>query len=69
MKLTTLPDDLREQQKAIREVMIQKEEAIASQDYETAASFRDQERKLKEKYVQAEAAWRDELGQTMPEVQ
>ena len=68
MKLTTLPDDLREQQKAIREVMIQKEEAIASQDYETAASFRDQERKLKEKYVQAEAAWRDELGQTMPEV-
>ena len=68
MKLTTLPDDLREQQKAIREVMIQKEEAIASQDYETAASFRDQERKLKEKYVQAEATWRDELGQTMPEV-
>jgi ATP-dependent Clp protease ATP-binding subunit ClpC len=68
MKLTTLPDDLREQQKAIREVMIQKEEAIASQDYETAAGFRDAERKLKEKYVQAEAAWRDELGQTMPEV-
>jgi ATP-dependent Clp protease ATP-binding subunit ClpC len=68
MKLTTLPDDLRDQQKSIREVMIQKEEAIASQDYETAASFRDQERKLKEKYVQAEAAWRDELGQTMPEV-
>jgi ATP-dependent Clp protease ATP-binding subunit ClpC len=68
MKLTTLPDELREQQKSIREVMIQKEEAIASQDYETAASFRDQERKLKEKYVQAEATWRDELGQTMPEV-
>ncbi len=68
MKLTTLPDDLREQQKAIREVMIQKEEAIAAQDYETAAGFRDAERKLKEKYVQAEAAWRDELGQTMPEV-
>jgi ATP-dependent Clp protease ATP-binding subunit ClpC len=68
MKLTTLPDALREQQKSIREVMIQKEDAIASQDYETAASFRDQERKLKEKYVQAEATWRDELGQTMPEV-
>jgi ATP-dependent Clp protease ATP-binding subunit ClpC len=68
MKLTTLPDELREQQKSIREVMIQKEEAIASQDYETAASFRDQERKLKEKYVQAEATWRDQLGQTMPEV-
>jgi ATP-dependent Clp protease ATP-binding subunit ClpC len=68
MKLTTLPDDLREQQKAIREVMVQKEEAIANQDYETAASFRDQERKLKEKYVGAEATWRDQLGQTLPEV-
>jgi ATP-dependent Clp protease ATP-binding subunit ClpC len=68
MKLTTLPDGLREQQKEIREVMVQKEEAIANQDYETAASFRDQERKLKEKYVGAEATWRDELGQTLPEV-
>jgi ATP-dependent Clp protease ATP-binding subunit ClpC len=68
MKLTTLPDDLREQQKGIREVMVQKEEAIANQDYETAASFRDQERKLKEKYVLAEATWRDQLGQTLPEV-
>src|SRR6202011_5844088 len=66
MKLTTLPDNLREMQKEIRELQIQKEEAIASQDYETAASFRDKEKKLKEKYVTAEAHWRDELGQTVP---
>jgi ATP-dependent Clp protease ATP-binding subunit ClpC len=68
MKLTTLPDDLRESQKSIRDVQVQKEEAIANQDYETAAGFRDKERKLKEKYVQAEAAWRDKLGQETPEV-
>ncbi|MHB8509974.1 MAG: ATP-dependent Clp protease ATP-binding subunit, partial [Candidatus Dormibacteria bacterium] len=68
MKLTTLPDDLREMQKEIRELQIQKEEAIASQDYETAASFRDQEKKLNEKYVQAETTWRDQLGQTVPDV-
>jgi ATP-dependent Clp protease ATP-binding subunit ClpC len=68
MKLTTLPDNLREMQKEIRELQVQKEEAIASQDYETAASFRDKEKKLKEKYVQAEAHWRDELGQQVPEV-
>jgi ATP-dependent Clp protease ATP-binding subunit ClpC len=68
MKLTTLPDELRDMQKEIRELQIQKEEAIASQDYETAANFRDQEKKLKEKYVQAETTWRDKLGQTVPDV-
>jgi ATP-dependent Clp protease ATP-binding subunit ClpC len=68
MKLTTTPDNLREMQKEIRELQAQKEEAIAGQDYETAASFRDKEKKLKEKYVSLEMAWRDELGATVPEV-
>jgi ATP-dependent Clp protease ATP-binding subunit ClpC len=68
MKLTTLPDDLRDMQKQIRDLQVQKEEAIASQDYETAASFRDQEKKLKDKYVAAEATWRDHLGQEVPDV-
>jgi ATP-dependent Clp protease ATP-binding subunit ClpC len=68
MKLTTTPDDLRNMQKEIRSLQIQKEESIAGQDYETAASFRDKEKKLKEKYVSEEMAWRDRLGQTVPEV-
>ncbi len=68
MKLTTTPDNLREMQKEIRELQAQKEEAIAGQDYETAASFRDREKKLKEKYVSLEMTWRDELGATVPEV-
>ena len=68
MKLTTTPDNLREMQKEIRELQAQKEEAIAGQDYETAASFRDKEKKLKEKYVSLEMKWRDELGATVPEV-
>jgi ATP-dependent Clp protease ATP-binding subunit ClpC len=68
MKLTTTPDDLRAMQKEIRELQVQKEEAIAGQDYETAASFRDREKKLKEKYVSEEMAWRDKLGQTIPDV-
>jgi ATP-dependent Clp protease ATP-binding subunit ClpC len=68
MKLTTTPDNLREMQKEIRELQAQKEEAIAGQDYETAASFRDKEKKLKEKYVSLEMEWRDELGATVPEV-
>ncbi|MGI8848058.1 MAG: ATP-dependent Clp protease ATP-binding subunit [Candidatus Dormibacteria bacterium] len=68
MKLTTTPDDLREMQKQIRGLQGQKDEAIAGQDYETAASFRDKEKKLKEQYVSMEMTWRDELGQTVPEV-
>src|SRR5207302_653415 len=44
------------------------EEAIAKQDYETAASFRDQEKKQKDKYASEETAWRDKLGEIVPEV-
>jgi ATP-dependent Clp protease ATP-binding subunit ClpC len=68
MKLTTTPVELRAMQKEIRELVTQKEEAIAGQDYETAANFRDNEKKLKEKYVSEETAWRDKLGATVPDV-
>src|SRR5580692_2208250 len=68
MKLTTTPDDLRAMQREIRELQTQKEEAIAAQDYETAANFRDKEKKLKDKYVSQETKWRDELGANIPEV-
>jgi len=68
MKLTTTPENLREMQKQIRELQVQKEESIAGQDYETAANFRDQEKKLKEKYVSEEMKWRDELGAQTPDV-
>ena len=68
MKLTTTPPDLKSMQKEIRDLQIKKEEAIANQDYETAASFRDKEKKLKDKYVKEEMEWRDKLGATVPEV-
>jgi len=68
MKLTTTPEELRAMQREIRELQTQKEEAIAAQDYETAANFRDKEKKLKDKYVSQETKWRDELGATVPDV-
>src|SRR5881409_2735094 len=68
MKLTTTPPELKTMQKEILELQIKKEEAIANQDYETAASFRDKEKKLKDKYVKEEMEWRDKLGATVPEV-
>ncbi|TMF90256.1 MAG: ATP-dependent Clp protease ATP-binding subunit [Chloroflexi bacterium] len=68
MKLTTTPDDLKDLQKDIKRMQSDKEDAIAHQDYETAASIRDKEKKLKEKYAQKEQSWRDKLGETVPEV-
>src|SRR5207247_11410204 len=62
------PPELKTMQKEIRELQIKKEEAIANQDYETGASFRDKEKKLKDKYVKEEMEWRDKLGATVPEV-
>ncbi len=68
MKLTTTPDDLKELQKEIKKLQAEKEDSIAQQDYESAAAVRDKEKKLKEKYAQKESAWRDKLGETVPEV-
>jgi ATP-dependent Clp protease ATP-binding subunit ClpC len=68
MRLTTTPPELKEMQKEIKLLQAQKEDAIAKQDYETAANFRDQEKKQKDKYASEETAWRDKLGEIVPEV-
>ncbi len=68
MKLTTTPEDLKDLQKDIKKLQAEKEDAIAHQDYETAAGIRDREKKLKEKYAQKESQWRDKLGETTPDV-
>jgi len=68
MKLTTTPDDLKDMQKELKRFAADKEESITRQDYETAANIREKEKKLREKYVQREATWRDKLGETVPDV-
>ena len=68
MRLTTTPPELKDMQKEIKLLQAQKEDSIAKQDYETAANFRDQEKKQKDKYAAEETAWRDKLGEIVPEV-
>ena len=68
MKLTTTPDDLKALQKEIKSLQVEKEDAIANQDYEGAASVRDREKKLKDQYSLREADWREGLGETVPDV-
>jgi ATP-dependent Clp protease ATP-binding subunit ClpC len=68
IKLTTTPDELKDLQKEIKKLQAEKEDANARLDHETAAHVRDKETKLKEQYAQKESAWREKLGEIVPEV-
>ena len=68
MKLTTTPDDLKELQKEIKKHRTDQDESVNKQDFEAAASVRDKVKKLQDKLAVKEAAWRDKLGETVPEV-
>ncbi len=68
MKLTTTPENLREMQKEIRELQVEKDDAVERHEYEEASKLREREKTLKEEYVSLEMQWRDELGATVPDV-
>jgi len=55
LRLTTTPDELKDLKKEIKRLQVEKEDVNARLDSETAASVRDREMKLKEKYAQKEA--------------
>jgi ATP-dependent Clp protease ATP-binding subunit ClpC len=54
----TAPPDVREVDDRIAEVRMQKESAIDSQDFERAASLRDDERRLAEERARREKEWK-----------
>lgn len=54
----TRPPDLKEQEKKIEAIKLQKEEAIRSQKFEEAASFRDEERVAREDMEKTMEEWR-----------
>ena len=64
----TLPPDVREIDNELRRVRSEKEEAIASQNFETAARLRDEENLLKEKRETAAKEWEEEAAQTVQEI-
>src|SRR2546430_16845533 len=68
MKLTTTPDELKELQKEIKKQRVEQDDSVNKQDFEAAASVRDKVKKLQDKLALKEAAWRDKLGETVPEV-
>ena len=53
----TTPPDVREQEKRLEAVVIEKKEAISHQDFEKAAALRDQERNLNREIEEKRAEW------------
>ena len=68
MKLTTTPPELRAKQRHVRSLQTRKDEAVEKQDYEEANKLEEEAKPLRAEYVVEEAAWRDELGKTVPRV-
>ena len=59
LKTYTEPDNLKELELKIEEIGKDKEEAVKSQKFEKAASLRDKERELKEKYEKEQKKWKN----------
>ena len=53
----TAPLDVREQEKRLESVVIEKKEAISHQDFEKAAALRDQEKSLNQEIAKKRAEW------------
>ena len=58
LSVTTMPLDIKEWEKKIETLRIEKEEAIKSQDFEKAAKLRDEERQTKEELEEKRIDWK-----------
>ena len=58
----TAPLDVREQEKRLESVVIEKKEAISHQDFEKAAALRDQEKALNQEIEEKRAEWNRAQG-------
>ncbi len=60
LSMTIVPPDLRELEMRIAEVVTEKESSIQAQEFEKAASFRDEEKGLKKKLQDLKKNWNSE---------
>ena len=64
----TAPPDLQRMEKKIEQIRKEKEAAIKSQDFEKAASFRDQEREVKQEFQKMQEHWKKKKIEATPTV-
>jgi len=69
IRTMTRPPDIRELEKQVEEVRKNKEAAIARQDFENAAAFRDQERIARERIEQQMNEWRKKRDESVVPVE
>jgi ATP-dependent Clp protease ATP-binding subunit ClpC len=72
LSVTTVPKELRELEKRIEEVSTEKESSIQAQEFEKAASFRDEEKELRKRLGDMHREWsesRQEQESTVTEKQ
>ncbi|MCP4293484.1 MAG: ATP-dependent Clp protease ATP-binding subunit [bacterium] len=60
LSMTIVPPDLRELEKRITETVTEKESSIQAQEFEKAASFRDEEKELKKQLQDLKKNWNSE---------
>lgn len=64
----TAPPNLKELEQKLEEVRKEKDAAVQSQEFETAASLRDTEQRLREELEQTKKQWKEKQGQENSEV-
>jgi ATP-dependent Clp protease ATP-binding subunit ClpC len=62
------PNDLKTLEKSIKDICKEKEEAVASQEFERAADLRDEEKQLKEQTEEWYQQWSEKQNQLRPDV-
>ena len=63
LSLMTRPPDLKELEKEIERLEASKEEAVAGQKFEAAATFRDQSEQVRKDMLQRQRAWRESTSE------
>ncbi|MDP2942664.1 MAG: ATP-dependent Clp protease ATP-binding subunit [Candidatus Omnitrophota bacterium] len=68
LNVMTTPPDIKEVEKNIEQVRKEKEAAVKGQDFEKAASLRDQERELKAQLERGRKEWSKQKAEAYPQV-
>jgi ATP-dependent Clp protease ATP-binding subunit ClpC len=66
LNVLTVPPDIKDLEEKIEKIRKEKESAIKGQDFELAASLRDQEREAKEQLEKVKGEWKKTKGEAMP---
>ena len=66
LSVLTVPPEVKDLEEKIEKIRKEKESAIKGQDFELAASLRDQEREAKEQLEKGKGEWKKTKGEAMP---